>query len=319
MRRISSTLNHDKLIIRAQQGWDNDIYINDVIAEGRSVVREQFLKAIANYPNQSADAFEKSFLLLREDCPFCKWGLITSRQSAREEDGYIDYMGFLEHCTNCLYWRWHFLETVYIERGGGHFLHEYTSYLSKIREFEKQLPEENSIELAQWFRRHPHQWNSIDPYHLERLVADIFKANYGNAEVIHVGKPDDGGVDILFVDTKQKQWLIQVKRRANPDGSEGVGTIRNLLGAMVLEKATYGMVVSTADHFTYRAYEATGRAAECGMTVKLIDRGKLNRMLKPMLPDYPWLSAVCSSYPDFVEAVKKDIPSKWVQLRLFET
>lgn len=151
MRRVSSTLNHDKLYIRAQQGWDSDIYINDIIAEDRSVVREQFLKAFANYPNQSADAFERSFLLLREDCPFCKWGLITSRQSAREEDGYVDYKGFLEHCTNCLYWRWHFLETGYIDRSGGHFLHEYTSYLSKVREFDAQLPEECSGELAQWF------------------------------------------------------------------------------------------------------------------------------------------------------------------------
>ena len=51
-------------------------------------------------------------------------------------------------------------------------------------------------------------------------------------------------------------------------------------------------LVSTADHFTYRAYEAVARAKEIGKIIQLIDRGKLNRMLGPMLPDRPWRSII---------------------------
>ena len=154
------------------------------------------------------------------------------------------------------------------------------------------------------------------PRNLEKLVADIFRANYENAQALHVGRPDDGGVDVIFIDTENRQWLIQVKRRESPGHAEPVETIRNLLGAMVLSKSSLGIVVSTADHFTYRAYEAVGRARECGMRINLIDRKKLDRMLDPILPDRPWLSVLLKEAPEYAKLFAEKIESD-LQLKLF--
>ncbi|MBD2580163.1 restriction endonuclease [Oscillatoria sp. FACHB-1406] len=159
----------------------------------------------------------------------------------------------------------------------------------------------------------------MNPYRLETLVADIFKANHSHAEVIHVGKPHDGGVDVFFVDADQKQWLIQVKRREKANSTEPVETIRNLLGTMLLEGACHGIVVSTADRFSYQAYQAVNRAEEVGMTVKLIDRGILNRMLEAVLPNvFPWLMSLVNSYAEFPADSFRKIPDpNYQQLTLW--
>jgi hypothetical protein len=133
----------------------------------------------------------------------------------------------------------------------------------------------------------------------ERLIADVFRRNYSGAEVTHVGRPDDGGVDVVLVEAGGRQWLIQAKRRESPNTSEGISTVRNLLGAMVLEGARYGVVVSTADHFSYRACQAVGRAHKRGMVLQLVDKKAFDRLLEPLLPDRPWLSPVLKCFPAF--------------------
>ena len=66
---------------------------------------------------------------------------------------------------------------------------------------------------------------------------------------------------------------------------------------MVVDDALRGVVVSTADHFTYRAYETAGLAAKRGRTIELLDRGKLDRMLEPLLPVHAWRSVLAKSAP----------------------
>jgi hypothetical protein len=205
-------------------------------------------------------------------CPFCERHLAVAEQRFVDEERYSNHLGALEYCTSCHYWRSHYIETFF---PGGNIPHRYNSLISKARVFDGALPEGVSIELAQHIRRNKHFWNNVNPTHLERLVADIFRSNYDAVEVVHVGKPDDGGIDVIFVDDQKRQWLIQVKRRQSPKASESVDTVRNLLGTMVLSESVYGMVISTADHFTYRAYDAVKRAEECGMIVKLFDNSEL--------------------------------------------
>ena len=157
----------------------------------------------------------------------------------------------------------------------------------------------------------------MTPRSLEKLVVDVVRYNFQPCEVIHVGKPGDGGVDVLFIDSGQKQWMVQVKRREKPKSSESVVTIRNLLGTMWLSDVSCGMVVSTADHFTFQAYRAVNRASEKGVMVELVDKGKLNRMLNAVLPDRPWLGPVRSMYPEIAEHFVRTIPSsKYEQLVL---
>jgi len=129
----------------------------------------------------------------------------------------------------------------------------------------------------------------MDPKELEIFVKVIFSSFYNNCDVYHIGKPYDKGIDILYIDSDKKEWLIQVKRRKKIPSSEGISTIRNLLGTLVLEGKKCGIVVSTADHFTHEACKNVNRLRDLGYTIKLIDKHKLDLMLDPLIPKEPWL------------------------------
>lgn len=159
---------------------------------------------------------------------------------------------------------------------------------SVLGKFTKPLPESCTHELAQYLRRNPDYWHEIDPKRLEKLVAEVFRANYSDAEVFHVGQPHDRGVDVLFVDSKGERYLVQVKRRETPSRTEGFSTLQSILGAMALDGARHGIVVSTADAFSYYARKGRQDAEKQGFTVEFLDKGKLNRMIEPLLPFTPW-------------------------------
>lgn len=241
---------------------------------------------------------------LRKRCPYCRDPLLIVERIERgeSEENWEDpeAAGALELCVNCRFWRWHFVDTEFVNRGGV-YVHNYLSYISKLKEFEATLPEGCGPELAQWIRRKPAFWNQVEPARLERIVTDVFRANHVHAEVRHVGGPNDGGIDVLFVEADGRDWLIQVKRRAQPNHAEGVSTIRNLLGAMLLKGTNRGIVVSTADHFTYQAHVAVKRAQEVGMIVRLIDRTVLDRMLDPVLPAQPWEAVLSMHFPEYAK------------------
>jgi len=310
---------HDETHFWVLEEDSGKLAITDGPYRKRGVVRRYFLRDFKRYTSPYNNSkleklpTDSAFPLLIFKCLFCGSPLKTFERLDCDdleiawEREYLN-KGALEFCDNCSYWRFHHVKTeLYGSRGVLGF-HNYASYISKLREYD-QLPEGCLTEIAQQLRMNAHHWHLISPLRLEQLVADIFKANYESAEVIHVGKPDDGGVDVLLVDSDARKCLIQVKRREKPNSAEGVSTVRNLLGTMLLENSAYGIVVSTADHFTYRAYQAAGRASEYGMTVNLVDRGLLNRMLDPLLPDRPWLDIIDQHFPDFADSVAEKIPS----------
>jgi hypothetical protein len=85
---------------------------------------------------------------------------------------------------------------------------------------------------------------------------------------------------------------------------------------MVLEEVVRGIVVSTADHFTLRAHQAAKKIEKQGLHLKLVDRGILDRMLEPLLPDRPWLQIVRSHNPEMADLLASQVPSD-CQLSLF--
>ena len=161
---------------------------------------------------------------------------------------------------------------------------------------------------------------SFNPTRFEKFVADVFRANYTNTEIVHVGKPNDGGIDVLLIDAEMEQWLIQVKHRETQNSTEGVSTIRDILGAMVVKGARRGIVVSTAKRFSRYAIQAAAKA-EVGphrMTVQLVDSGIFNKMLDPILLDRPWLLPITQLDAELAGYLADQIPSN-NQLELFTT
>ena len=187
---------------------------------------------------------------------------------------------------------------------------DHLAYVSKLRKFNTRLPDGCSEELAMHIRRDTSRLHFVDPKRFEKFVADVFRANYTNAEVVHVGKPNDGGVDVLLIDAQEEQWLIQVKRRGVKRQSEEVRTIRDMLGAMIVEGVYRGIIVSTAPRFSRWAEQAATKA-ESGphrMTLRLVDRGILNRMLDPILPDRPWRLPISEVDREISEHLANQIP-----------
>lgn len=258
-----------------------------------------------------------SFLETYSQCPFCNFKIIALGNSNFSDYYYPDSgkEHYLWYCRNCRFWQWYYLNDEFADEtkewtGEGCPPNpEQFAYISKLREFGENLPSACSKELAQYLRSKPESLNRYNPTKFEKLVADIFKANYENAEVIHVGKPDDGGIDIKLIESNSQQWLIQVKRRENPNCSEGVNTIRNLLGTLILEDEMRGIVVSTADHFTLRAQQATQKSKNNGFIVELVDRGVLNKMLEPLLPDRPWIETIKSHDSELASWLMGKIPN----------
>ena len=159
-------------------------------------------------------------------------------------------------------------------------------------------------------RRDTSRLHFVDPKRFEKFVADVFRANYTNAEVVHVGKPNDGGVDVLFIDAQEEQWLIQVKRRGVKRQSEEVRAIRDILGAMLLKRALKGIVVSTAPQFSRPAQRAAveAKTGPFRMTVQLVDKGIFNKMLDPILPDHPWRLPISEVDREISEHLANQIP-----------
>ena len=247
------------------------------------------------------------------NCPYCSNQLIKVENETLEEDRHRDYC--LWYCDYCRFWQ----ACLYSAFRACMPPPDNWAYISKLREFDVNLPEGCSEELALYIRRHPNFLHSCDPKGFEKFVADVFRANYTNAEVLHVGKPGDGGIDVLLIEARGQQWLIQVERRGSQKSSEGVSTIRDILGAMVVKGVRKGIIVSTIGRFASKAQQDAVKAktGPFGMTVGFVDKDIFNRMLDPILPDRPWIDPISEVDEKISSYLADQIPTD-NQLYLFE-
>ncbi len=175
---------------------------------------------------------------------------------------------------------------------------------SVVRKFLTEVPTHCHSELATYCRRNPEYFHSINPIELEKFVASVWKENYKDCEVMHVGGPNDKGVDVLYIDSGGEDWFIQVKRRSSSVKPEQFSTIQSLAGSLVLQGKFKGIVVSTANYFSPPALEAAQKLNGNGYTVELVDQGKLNRMLSPLLPKKPWQGGLESIAPEALNEIE---------------
>jgi len=104
---------------------------------------------------------------------------------------------------------------------------------------------------------------------MEELVASIFRNHY-DCEVQIVGKSNDGGVDLILINS-DKPTIVQVKRRTDRRKTESVKEIRDLIGATLLSDSRKCIFVTTADHFS----ESAIKARDCALTKSIVDSFEL--------------------------------------------
>jgi hypothetical protein len=235
-------------------------------------------------------------------CRFCQVELRYERfediSDLDDDKWHLNRVYSVGICPRCAYWEFQGSES------GNRCMDSPAVALAAAvaAKYQIETPPECATEFAQFVRRHPQGWHSVSPKGLEQLVAEIFRANHREAEVIWVGKPGDRGTDVIFVDDNSRRWLIQVKRRSKPGKKEGFSTLQAVLGTLALEGERHGMVVTTADAFSAAARAEAQRARRRGFVVELIDKGALDRMLGPLLPTDHWLAALELDVFDSVDA-----------------
>lgn len=236
-------------------------------------------------------------------CPFCSHLLIDASHEwySSESDSFAQYE--LISCRYCRFWVAH--ERSYLDFPMQGI--EERIFVARARKFEDALPPGFETELAQHLRRDPRRWQDVPPERLEFLAGSILKASYPSAEVVHIGRSGDGGMDLLLV-AGDGISVAQVKGRSR-ERAEPVETVRSLHGVLYRGGEVEGLVVSTAPRFSPAAHNLVGLK---GGSVRLIDRGKLSLMLSPLLPDRPWERLVSWYRDDLDVGPRKD----WVISRL---
>ena len=115
-------------------------------------------------------------------------------------------------------------------------------------------------------------------------------AEFMDCEVIHLGGPNDNGIDLLLV-RGSHEYAVQVKRRAT-EKSEAVSGIREFLGAMLLRGSPNGFFVSTAPRFSRQAQTAAKRARDQHLVefIELVDASRLTSVcqLTARALEPPW-------------------------------
>lgn len=256
--------------------------------------------------------------IFSEQCSFCGTRFLQKTVSQETDQAPAPYghNGVGAEYISCLLCPWcgHFqfsvelTEREYDSNDPVETTFTYDAFIGRLRSFDKGLPAGATTEIAQHMRRNPKLWHLIAPQTLERLVAEILRSSIAGATVEHVGRPDDGGVDVVLVTAAGRQWLVQVKRRSREGKSEGPEVLRSLLGVVTVKNAAGGIVVSTADHFTYRAYEFAGQAAKVGKQILLADKRLLSRLIDPLIPRVGWLHLLRqqagTALPDLVDQIE---------------
>ena len=155
------------------------------------------------------------------ECNCGWWGIYYSN-----DDGNID---FYEHPDN-----------------GSYFEEEmYCGIIKRFDSSDKNIPTDFLINEIKSNKKILY---NVNPKKMEEIVQSVFSSSF-NCEVTHCGKSHDGGIDLYYVNS-DSPIAVQVKRRTKHEAIEGVSTVRDFLGAMIINNYKKGIIVSTADHFS---------------------------------------------------------------------
>lgn len=237
---------------------------------------EKILRRFTEYESSRYEIFGQWYHYRK--CPFCKFDLENSTETGNLADSTIEVIT-VRLCPNCGWWD--FEEELPVEKIDAE------SYRAKsvhrravLREYSVAGSEAPIESLRQYIVRHPDQLPDLNPKQLEKLVGAVF-SEFMNCEAVHVGGPNDKGIDVILIDGVRR-YVIQVKRRQAQRQAEGVSGIREFLGAMVLDGAVRGLFVSTASRFSPNAVTTTRKAQKLGIIqyINLVNAQRLIEICK---------------------------------------
>lgn len=252
-------------------------------------------------------------------CAFCGHPMVLAHDDQVPNEDILFNLT-LRYCRNCRNWVWNCLDIYSLEanqvsEGCPPVPKEATAW-SKLADFSPTLPEGAYQEMAQALRQNPKRWHKVAPTVLERFLAAAFRASGEYCDVTHVGRPGDGGVDIVLVEGESCRWLVSVKRREIASKVEPISTLRDILGAMVLDGSHYGIIATTAGRFSVPARLAKVTALQNGHRIELMDRFALDRLIGNLLPDDAWWESLSQFSQEAADRITRRLPSDR-QLRIF--
>lgn len=138
-----------------------------------------------------------------------------------------------------------------------------------------QIPDEVRQGLEE-IGRDKNRLYQMPPTKFEQFVGGIL-GDFYDCSVEHCGKSHDGGIDLILLDSDAGKIPVQVKRRSRSESVESVSLIREFRGAMLLSGYSRGKIVTTADHFSTSAVEASSPKENhlVAQTVDLVDCRRL--------------------------------------------
>lgn len=209
-----------------------------------------------------------------EQCPYCRIRLQTVHQDNRDLSPVFGRI-MVRVCSDCGWWE--SSDESSLEQGENNWYRSReVRRRALLREYSVGGSEVPLDALHRHVAKHPHTLSHTNPRRLEELVGKAFSEIMA-CEAIHIGGPNDDGIDLILVNGEQ-QYVVQVKRRSAPDAVESVQGIREFVGAMVLQGFVRGLFVTTAPRFSPRA-RYTARLAEDRKLVESIGLVNSSRLI----------------------------------------
>ncbi len=230
----------------------------------------EFVQPLMSFAKLAIDGSRRKWIAERVTsrvCPCC-----GSRIAQVEREKYEDETGTeikYFSCSLCGFWRRR------IECG----ISLPSFLIPSIREFDSSRETPSLSHLSQEISSRPDKLYNMEPYKFERFVGSVF-SDFFSCEVHHVGQAGDDGID-LYAIVKDAPFLIQVKRRSQPDAVEGINVVKLLFASAFAQGHQQGAVVTTAQRFSRdaRSWTKTPRLSDVGFKIELIDFASLMSMV----------------------------------------
>lgn len=192
------------------------------------------------------------------------------------------------------------------------------SYMESYREACLRTFDVSSIQvpvetLRDYLNKNETKFHNIHPSKFEELVGSVFR-DFFNCEALHVGRSGDGGIDLIVLDS-DSPLAIQVKRRRDVSTAEPVSTVREFLGATLLQGFKRGAIVTTANSFSKPSVLAALNA-KSRLLVEQFDLIDFRRFLDifHLVADQeaapPWKSEVPEVFLASIESRENDVKAK---------